>query len=71
VETLHLIARDVLRVHEYTIIMVGGIYNNRDTVRHWNTLKLSARFRVSIDLYHCGLLFIRTGQAAQHFKIRI
>lgn len=70
-ESLPLITRDELEVHNDTIIMIRGIYNNTDTVKRWNTLLQSGRFTLSIDLFYCGLLFYRMEQATQHFKIRI
>lgn len=59
------------QVHENSIIVIRGIHKNRQAATRWEGLLQSGRFAVSIDLFHCGILFSRTGQAAQHFKIRI
>lgn len=36
----------------------------------WKTLCLDQRITVSIDLFSMGILFLRNGQAKEHFRIR-
>ncbi len=71
VKTKQLTGLDEDEVHDDSIILIRGIHRNSQAATLWERLIRSGRFTVSIDLFHCGLLFFRTGQAVQHFKIRI
>ncbi len=37
----------------------------------WEQLKAHPMVRVTMDLFYCGVVFIRKEQAKEHFKIRI
>ncbi|MFD0798263.1 hypothetical protein ACFQZJ_12395 [Maribacter chungangensis] len=58
-------------IHNETMLLVEGIYSSKEHLARWNNLKKQAQVRVTIDLYHCGIVFFRREQAKEHFKIRI
>lgn len=58
-------------IHNDTILLIEGIYKSKDNTAIWNKLKKQEQVRVTVDLYHCGVVFFRREQAKEHFKIRL
>lgn len=58
-------------IHNDTILLIEGIYKSKDNTAMWNELKKEEQVRVTVDLYHCGVVFFRREQAKEHFKIRL
>ena len=58
-------------LHNETILIIEGIYKTKECTKQWTAYKELAQVRVTMDLYHCGILFFRKEQAKEHFKIRI
>jgi len=54
-----------------TIVYVDNIYKTANTNKMWRSIKELEQVRVTIDLFYGGLVFFRTGQVKEHFKIRI
>ena len=52
-------------------MIVDAIHKNRANATHWEKIKEMKAVTVTIDLYHCGVVFFRSEQAEEHFKIRI
>jgi predicted O-methyltransferase YrrM len=48
--------------HKDSVFCIGDIYWSAEMVRAWKELKNHPRVRLSIDLFHFGLLFLRTEQ---------
>lgn len=59
------------KTHNDGMLLIENIHATKDTTVLWNSLKENTMVTVSIDLFHCGLLFFRKEQAKEHFKIRI
>jgi len=57
--------------HNTTLILLEGIYKNKEVNTLWQSLILRKDIHVSIDFFYCGALFFRGEQEKQHFKIRI
>jgi hypothetical protein len=57
--------------HSNTLVILEGIYKNKEVHALWQKLILLEDFHVSIDFFYCGALFFRNEQEKQHFKIRI
>ena len=57
--------------HNDTMLMITGIYRNRERKTWWENIKQLPEVTVTMDLFHCGLVFFRREQAKEHFKIRI
>lgn len=59
------------RLHNDSMVVVGNIYENKSKYEAWELLTKLPEISVSIDMYHCGALFIRQEQVKEHFTIRI
>jgi hypothetical protein len=57
--------------HVQSMILLEGIYQNRETSKLWQSLCEKAWVTVSIDFYFGGIIFLRTEQVKQDFRIRI
>jgi hypothetical protein len=59
------------QIHNDSMLMIKGIYNSKKAVKNWSQIKKMEQVRVTVDLFHCGIVFFRKEQAKEHFKIRI
>ena len=59
------------QLHNNSLILFHGIYYSREAFAAWKEFVKSDKVTVSMDLFYCGLLFIRKEQVKQHFTIRI
>lgn len=57
--------------HNETVLIVTGIYESKENLSLWKEILKLEEVRVTIDVYHCGLVFFRREQVKEHFKIRI
>ena len=58
-------------IHNNTMILVDNIHKNRNATVFWKGLIKLKHMTVTIDMFHCGVVFIRKEQVKEHFKIRI
>lgn len=58
-------------LHNDSLIVIANINKSKDYFKAWEALIQYPGITVSIDLFCCGLLFIRKEQAKQHFYIRL
>ncbi|SFS50650.1 hypothetical protein SAMN04487906_0610 [Zhouia amylolytica] len=58
-------------IHNDTLILLDGIHSSEKSFNIWENITRDEDFNVSIDTYHCGLLFIRKEQQKEHFIIRV
>jgi len=59
------------RLHNDSLILINTIYSDKKKWKQWKNLIELPEITVSMDLYHCGILFIRREQVKEHFTIRI
>ncbi|MDT0606949.1 hypothetical protein [Croceitalea rosinachiae] len=59
------------QIHNDTMLIVDDIHKNKENKRAWNTIIKLPEITVSINLFHCGVLFFRKEQMKEHFTIRI
>ena len=57
--------------HNNTMILVKNIYQNKENSDIWELIKANEKVSVSVDMFLCGVLFLRKEQVKEHFKIRI
>jgi len=57
--------------HNNTMLLVKNIHQNKENTDIWEQMKGNEKVTVSVDMFHCGVLFFRKEQAKEHFKIRI
>lgn len=58
-------------IHSNTVVIVDDINWSKGMQEAWQQLKEHPKVTVSIDTFFWGLLFFRTEQAKEHFKIRV
>ena len=59
------------RMTEKGIIVLDDIHYSEQMERAWQELKADKRVTTSMDLWHCGLLFVDPHYLKRHYKIRI
>ena len=59
------------KLHNDSLILVNSIHEDSEKERNWEALTRLPEITVSIDMFHCGAIFIRKEQVKQHFTIRI
>ncbi len=59
------------KVHNNSILFFSNIHQKKERSEIWERLTQHEDITVSIDLFYCGMLFVRTEQVKEHFKIRI
>jgi len=57
--------------HLQSMILLEDIHRSRETSKKWQSLCEKTWVTVSIDFYFGGIIFLRTEQVKQHFRIRI
>ena len=57
--------------HPQSMILLENIHRTRETTKKWESLCEKAWVTVSIDFYFGGIVFLRTEQVKQHFRIRV
>ncbi len=62
---------DTRNIRNHTMVLIEGIYTSKVNRLLWERAKEIPDVRVSIDMFHCGVLFFRKEQVKEHFKIRI
>jgi len=57
--------------HNRTVLIFDDIHWSDEMEEAWNQIKMHEKVRVSVDLFHFGLIFFREEMSKQHFTIRI
>lgn len=57
--------------HNNSLIVLNNIHKSKSQFISWSNFITSEKITISINLYYCGLLFIRKEQQKEHFFIRI
>lgn len=58
------------RAHNDTVFVLDDIHWSRGMEAAWSAIKSHPRVTVTIDLYSMGLVFLRSEQAKEHFRLR-
>lgn len=69
-ELLEQITQIAPNMRNNSVCVVGNIHTSPEAEAAWEALKQDPRITVTIDTYHLGMVFLRQGQAKQHFTIR-
>jgi len=69
--TLAAFERCLSTIHNETLFIVNNIYANKETLEAWTFIKQHPKVSVTVDVFYCGIVFFRTEQEKEHFKIRI
>lgn len=68
-ELKHLLSEG--KFHYNSMIFINSIHQTPKKQELWRKLVELPMITVSIDMFHCGVLFIRKEQVKEHFTIRI
>ena len=52
------------------VLLIHSIRGNAASTSLWEKIKCQRKVRVTVDLFHCAVVFFRNEQAEEHFKIR-
>ena len=58
------------KVHNETLLVFDDIYLNCDMEAAWEEIKKHPQVRITLNLFHVGLVFFRKELSRQHFKLR-
>ena len=58
-------------VHNDSVMIFDDIHLNAGMTRAWQRIKQHPKVTVTMDVFYWGLVFFRTEQRQQHFKIRL
>ena len=58
-------------LHNDSLIVLNNINRDKSSMASWLDFIKSKKVAVSIDMYYCGVIFIRKEQRKEHFTIRI
>ena len=58
-------------LHNNSLIIFNNIQENFEAYTSWSEFISSKKASVSIDMFYCGVIFIREEQQKEHFTIRI
>jgi predicted O-methyltransferase YrrM len=68
--TLEYFEQCLTRINNNSVFVLDDIHWSRGMETAWESVKAHPRVTVTIDLYDLGLVFFRTEQAPQHFRLR-
>jgi predicted O-methyltransferase YrrM len=69
--TLELFEALLPLVHNDTLFIIDDIYWSKEMTEAWHAIKAHNSVTVTVDCFFIGLVFFRTEQAKEHFKIRL
>ncbi len=59
------------KIKNDTPVIIDSIHKNKGNFALWEALIDREALKVTLDLFYCGVVFLRQQQAKEHFKIRI
>jgi predicted O-methyltransferase YrrM len=59
------------KLTNHSVIIFDDIYWSKGMLRAWKEIINHPKSRVTIDLFHLGLVYFKNEQAPEHFKIRL
>ncbi len=59
------------KINQDTLLIFDDIYWSKGMEEAWQEIKNHPRVSVTIDLFWIGLVYFKTGQVKEHFKIKI
>lgn len=54
-----------------SLLILEGVHNSKENETLWTEIKNLNQVSVTVDLFFWGIVFLRKGQAKEHFKIRV
>lgn len=69
--TINNFERILAMVSATSILILDDIYWSQEMTEAWSYIKDHQSVNVTVDCFHFGIVFFRTEQAKEHFKIRV
>jgi len=70
-DTLKYFKDCLFTIKNESIWVFDDIYLNQEMKQAWSEIKKHPKVRVTVDIFHWGIVFFKKGQAKEHFKIRV
>ncbi len=67
---LEKIEKHIEGLNENSLIIFEAIYRSKEMTKAWKQIKNHPKVSLSMDLYHFGLIFLKSGIIKQHFVLR-
>jgi predicted O-methyltransferase YrrM len=71
VPTLKYFEHFLPQLHNNSLVVFDDIYWSKEMTESWKEIKQHSKVNVTIDIFEMGLVFLRTEQPKQHFKITV
>jgi predicted O-methyltransferase YrrM len=59
------------KTHNNSVLIFDDIYWSKGMTKAWEEIKHHPKVTVTVDLFYIGLVYFRTQQAEEHFKLRV
>lgn len=59
------------KVNQDSVLIFDDIYWSQGMTRAWEEIKHHPKVNVTVDLFYIGLVYFRTQQVKEHFKLRV
>jgi predicted O-methyltransferase YrrM len=59
------------KTHNNSVLIFDDIYWSSGMTKAWEEIKHHPKVTVTVDLFYIGLVYFRTQQATEHFKLRV
>lgn len=69
--TLNYFNQCLLKAHNSSVFIFDDIYWSKGMTRAWEEIKQHPKVTVTVDLFFIGLVYFRTEQVKQNFRLRI
>lgn len=71
IPTLNYFQHFLPQLHSHSMVVFDDIYWSKEMTQAWQEIKQHPKVNVTIDIFEMGLVFLRTEQPKQHFKITV
>jgi predicted O-methyltransferase YrrM len=68
--TLAYFGQCLQHIHPDTVLIIDDIHWSQGMTDAWNTIRCHSRVKVSIDLYHMGIVFFKEELSKEDFTLR-
>ncbi|MDB5150419.1 MAG: hypothetical protein JWQ57_4439 [Mucilaginibacter sp.] len=58
------------KFHDNTVLVFSNIHRTQNTKQAWEQVKADEKVRVTIDLFHIGLVFFKQGMSKENFRVK-
>lgn len=69
--TTHYFYQLLNKVNNDSVLIFDDIYWSEGMTKAWEEIKNHPKVTVTVDLFYIGLVYFRTQQAKEHFKLRV